>query len=172
VNKKKSLTIFIVVGILIAVTAVFSVVEFPIGLYDYNGYAKSIKLGLDLSGGVSAVFDVGTVDEEGNEIDRDELRASLDGVVDSMQELLIEKGYTEAVVTYDMLSDKPTLTVEVPNVDDPERVFDLIGRPASLQITKGGDAETVYIVGKKHLKQVGLTQDPRLSHQLCSRTAI
>lgn len=144
---------------MIVVTAVLGFVQFPIGLYDYNGYAKSIKLGLDLSGGVSAVFDVKTTDEDGTPIDNATLKASLDGVVSSMQSLLISKGYTEAFVTYDM-TGSPTLTVEVPNVDDPERVFDLIGRPASLKITKGGDEKTVYIIGKKHLKAVGLTQDP------------
>lgn len=160
-NKKKSITIFIILSVLIVITAVLAFVEFPIGLYDYNGYAKSIKLGLDLSGGVSAVFDVVDTDEDGNKIDKDTLRASLDGVVSSMQALLISKNYTEAVVSYDLSGD-PTLTVEVPNVDDPERVFDLIGRPASLKITNGkeGTEEKVYIIGKKHLESVGLTQDP------------
>lgn len=131
---------------------------FPIGksMYDYTGYARSIKLGLDLAGGVSAVFDVKAPD--GETLTTDELKTRLDGVKASMEDLLTSKGYTESVVTYNTTGN-PTITVEIPDVDDPERVFDLIGRPASLKITKGGDEKTVYIVGSKHLKNVGVAPD-------------
>lgn len=131
---------------------------FPIGksMYDYTGYARSIKLGLDLAGGVSAVFDVKAPD--GETLTADELKIRLDGVKASMEDLLTSKGYTESVVTYNTTGN-PTITVEIPDVDDPERVFDLIGRPASLKITKGGDEKTVYIVGSKHLKNVGVAPD-------------
>lgn len=131
---------------------------FPIGksMYDYTGYARSIKLGLDLAGGVSAVFDVKAPD--GETLTTDELKTRLDGVKASMEDLLTSKGYTESVVTYNTTGN-PTITVEISDVDDPERVFDLIGRPASLKITKGGDEKTVYIVGSKHLKNVGVAPD-------------
>lgn len=131
---------------------------FPIGksMYDYTGYARSIKLGLDLAGGVSAVFDVKAPD--GETLTTDELKTRLDGVKASMEDLLTSKGYTESVVTYNT-TGKPTITVEIPDVDDPERVFDLIGRPASLKITKKDDEKTVYIVGSKHLKNVGVAPD-------------
>lgn len=161
-NKKKSIAIFVIVGIIIIVAAVFGFVKFPIGLYDYNGYASSIKLGLDLAGGVSAVFDVKDTDENGNKIDADTLKASLDGVKASLQDLLTSKGYTESVVTYNT-TGKPTVTVEIPDVADPERVFDLIGRPASLKITKGDDENTVYIYGSKHLESVGVAADEKNS---------
>lgn len=131
---------------------------FPIGksMYDYTGYARSIKLGLDLAGGVSAVFDVKAPD--GETLTTDELKARLDGVKASMEDLLTSKGFPESVVTYNTTGN-PTITVEIPDVDDPKRVFDLIGRPASLKITKGGDEKTVYIVGSKHLKNVGVALD-------------
>ena len=131
---------------------------FPIGksMYDYTGYARSIKLGLDLAGGVSAVFDVKAPD--GETLTTDELKTRLDGVKASMEDLLTSKGYTESVVTYNTTGN-PTITVEIPDVDDPARVFDLIGRPASLKITKKDDEKTVYIVGSKHLKNVGVAPD-------------
>ena len=131
---------------------------FPIGksMYDYTGYARSIKRGLDLAGGVSAVFDVKAPD--GETLTTDELKTRLDGVKASMEDLLTSKGYTESVVTYNTTGN-PTITVEIPDVDDPERVFDLIGRPASLKITKKDDEKTVYIVGSKHLKNVGVAAD-------------
>lgn len=158
-NKKKSIAIFTIACILLVLGMVFAFVPtFPIGksMYDYTGYARSIKLGLDLAGGVSAVFDVKAPD--GETLTTDELKARLDGVKASMEDLLTSKGYTESVVTYNT-TGKPTITVEIPDVDDPERVFDLIGRPASLKITKGGDEKTVYIVGSKHLKNVGVAAD-------------
>ncbi|MDY5796204.1 MAG: hypothetical protein SPK20_01500, partial [Eubacteriales bacterium] len=158
-NKKKSIAIFTIACILLVLGMVFAFVPtFPIGksMYDYTGYARSIKLGLDLAGGVSAVFDVKAPD--GETLTADELKIRLDGVKASMEDLLTSKGYTESVVTYNTTGN-PTITVEIPDVDDPERVFDLIGRPASLKITKGGDEKTVYIVGSKHLKNVGVAAD-------------
>lgn len=158
-NKKKSIAIFTIACILLVLGMVFAFVPtFPIGksMYDYTGYARSIKLGLDLAGGVSAVFDVKAPD--GETLTADELKIRLDGVKASMEDLLTSKGYTESVVTYNTTGN-PTITVEIPDVDDPERVFDLIGRPASLKITKGGDEKTVYIVGSKHLKNVGVAPD-------------
>lgn len=158
-NKKKSIAIFTIACILLVLGMVFAFVPtFPIGksMYDYTGYARSIKLGLDLAGGVSAVFDVKAPD--GETLTADELKIRLDGVKASMEDLLTSKGYTESVVTYNT-TGKPTITVEIPDVDDPERVFDLIGRPASLKITKKDDEKTVYIVGSKHLKNVGVAAD-------------
>lgn len=138
-NKKKSIAIFTIACILLVLGMVFAFVPtFPIGksMYDYTGYARSIKLGLDLAGGVSAVFDVKAPD--GETLTADELKIRLDGVKASMEDLLTSKGYTESVVTYNTTGN-PTITVEIPDVDDPERVFDLIGRPASLKITKQDD---------------------------------
>lgn len=158
-NKKKSIAIFTIACILLVLGMVFAFVPtFPIGksMYDYTGYARSIKLGLDLAGGVSAVFDVKAPD--GETLTADELKIRLDGVKASMEDLLTSKGYTESVVTYNTTGN-PTITVEIPDVDDPERVFDLIGRPASLKITKQDDEKTVYIVGSKHLKNVGVAAD-------------
>ncbi len=152
--------IFTLISVLLILGAVFAFIPtFQIGnsVYDYTGYARSIKLGLDLAGGVSAVFDVKA--PEGEDLTADEMRVRLDGVKASMEDLLTSKGYTESVVTYNATGANPTITVEIPDVDDPERVFDLIGRPASLKITKGDDAETVYIVGSKHLSQVGVAAD-------------
>lgn len=157
-NKKKSIVVLSVIGIFIILMAVFSVVSFPIAdtVYDYTGFAKTIKLGLDMSGGVSAVFEV-LPDEYGD------LETRVDGTVSSLQSLLVSKGYTESTVTKGTNSNgNTTIRVEVPDVQDPERVLNLIGRPASLEF-KGedkADAENL-IVGRDHLESAYVTLDDK-----------
>lgn len=154
-NKKKSIVVLSIVSVFIILMAVFAVVEFPIAgtVVDYTGYAKTIKLGLDMSGGVSAVFEV-------QQDEFDDLDTRVNGTIDSLQSLLVSKGYTEATVTKGSSNGNTTIRVEVPDVDDPERVLDLIGRPATLEF-KGEnnvDAENL-IVGRDHLESAFVTTD-------------
>ena len=136
--------------------AVFAVVDFPIGntVYDYHGYAKTIKLGLDMSGGVSAVFNV--IDDG-----HPDLEVRIDGTVASLQELLVSKGYTEATVTKGTNSNgMNTIRVEVPDVDDPETVLSLIGRPATLEFKlEESDTAEAVIIGSEHLETAYVTTD-------------
>ena len=136
--------------------AVFAVVDFPIGntVYDYHGYAKTIKLGLDMSGGVSAVFNV--IDDGHPDLD-----VRIDGTVASLQELLVSKGYTEATVTKGTNSNgMNTIRVEVPDVDDPETVLSLIGRPATLEFKlEESEAAEAVIIGSEHLETAYVTTD-------------
>ncbi|MDE7373119.1 MAG: protein translocase subunit SecD, partial [Clostridia bacterium] len=70
-------------------------------------------------------------------------------------------GYTESTVTKGTNSNgNTTIRVEVPDVEAPERVLKLIGRPASLEF-KGedkADAENL-IVGREHLETAYVTLD-------------
>ncbi|MDE6059851.1 MAG: protein translocase subunit SecD, partial [Clostridia bacterium] len=156
VNKKKSIVVLTVVSVFIILMAVFAVVSFPIGnsVYDYTGYVKTVKLGLDMSGGISAVFEV--LPDEFGDLDK-----RVDGTIGSLQSLLVSKGYTESTVTKGTSSNgNATIRVEVPDVDDPERVLDLIGRPASLEFKGENDknAENL-IVGREHLETAYVTTD-------------
>lgn len=144
------------VAVFIILMAVFAVVDFPIGntVYDYHGYAKTIKLGLDMSGGVSAVFNV--IDDGHPDLD-----VRIDGTVASLQELLVSKGYTEATVTKGTNSNgMNTIRVEVPDVDDPETVLSLIGRPATLEFKlEESDTAEAVIIGSEHLETAYVTTD-------------
>lgn len=155
-NKKKSIVILSVVSVFIILMAVFAVVSFPIAdtVYDYNGYARTIKLGLDMSGGVSAVFEV---ENDGLE----DLDGRVNGTINSLQSLLVSKGYTESTVTKGTNSNGNTsIRVEVPDVDDPERVLELIGRPASITFKGEQDpnADSV-IIGRDHISSAFVTLD-------------
>ena len=155
-SKKKSIIVLSVVAVVIILLAVFAVVDFPIGntVYDYHGYAKTIKLGLDMSGGVSAVFNV--IDDGLSDLD-----VRIDGTVASLQELLVSKGYTEATVTKGTNSNGlNTIRVEVPDVDDPETVLSLIGRPATLEFKlEESEAAEAVIIGSEHLETAYVTTD-------------
>lgn len=155
-SKKKSIIVLSLVAVFIILMAVFAVVDFPIGntVYDYHGYAKTIKLGLDMSGGVSAVFNV--IDDGHPDLD-----VRIDGTVASLQELLVSKGYTEATVTKGTNSNGlNTIRVEVPDVDDPETVLSLIGRPATLEFKlEESDTAEAVIIGSEHLETAYVTTD-------------
>lgn len=148
-TRKKSIVVLTLLAVFIVLMTVFAVVEFPIGLYDYTGYAKTIKLGLDLSGGVSAVFIV-------DEPETDDLQTRIDGTVQGLQNLLVSKGYSESVVSY----SNGKIRVEVPDIDDPEQVLELIGRPQSLEFRDGeGTSAKVLIVGRDHIENAYVTYD-------------
>lgn len=148
-TRKKSIVVLVLLAIFIVLMTVFAVIEFPIGVYDYTGYAKTISLGLDLSGGVSAVY---IVDEE----QTDDLQTRIDGTVTGLQTLLVSKGYTESVVSY----SNGKIRVEVPDVDDPEQIFELIGRPQSIEFRDGEDSDAnVLIVGRDHIENAYVTYD-------------
>ena len=161
-NKKKSIVVLCIVSIFIILMTVFALVDFPIAntVYDYTGYVKTIKLGLDMSGGVSAVFNVEN-DSYGD------LDTRISGTVSSLQSLLVSKGYTEATVTKGTNSNGGnTIRVEVPDVDDPQKVLDLIGRPQKLYFTLedlGKEAsddelyEKAFIRGREDLESAYVT---------------
>lgn len=155
-NKKKSIVILSFIGVFIILMSVFAVVSFPIGdsVYDYNGYAKTIKLGLDMSGGVSATFEV-------QPDDRGDMDQRIEGTVISLQSLLVSKNYPEATVTRGTNSNgKETIRVEVPDVSDPERILELIGRPATLTFKGEEDASAKdLIVGSEDLESAYVTTD-------------
>ncbi len=144
-NKKKSIVILSIFTILVILGGVFSFVSLDngeLGVHDYIAFPKTIKFGLDLSGGAYAVYMVdpdAVIDQTAEGVDRtwkdlsaNEKERLLEGTRSSLENLLFDKGYSEAqVTTYD-----DRIRVEVPDIDDPKRIFDLIGRPASLEFKK------------------------------------
>lgn len=138
-SRKKSIILLSIIGVIIVLGTVFAFIDLDsgqLGVYDYIAYPKGIKLGLDLKGGVYAVF-------EANEEQADDLEDRMKGTATSLQELLFSKSYTEASVT---LQSGNRIRVEVPDVEDPENVFKLIGKPATLEFKKDDESEP-YVTG-------------------------
>lgn len=145
-KKSVAIVVLTIFCVLIVAGVVFGFVSLDngeLGLYDYIAYPKNISLGLDLVGGVYAVFEPKSESTE-------DLESRMQGTADSLESLLFDKGYTEAVVSLD--DNNSRIRVEVPDVDDPEEIFDLIGRPSSLEFRKEGKDEeittTAYVTGK------------------------
>ncbi len=157
-KKYKSITILTILGIILILGTVFAFVSLDngeLGLYNYKAFPKAISLGLDLSGGVYAVYDIDTEQESYAEMTQDEKTAAIEGTRAAMETLLFNKGYTEALVTV----SGETIRVEIPDVDDPEKVFELIGDPAELEFKE-------YVDGKNDKSLDDPTGSVKLSGKL------
>ena len=141
-TRAKAIVVFVVMTILIVMGTTFAFVSLDhgeLGLYDYKAYPRTISLGLDMKGGVYAVFEANT-DETKN------LSSRMDGTVEQLSTMLYNKGYTEAQVS--RVGDD-RIRVEVPDVSDPETLFTLIGTPSKLEFRKEGKGETFTAEGLK-----------------------
>ena len=149
VSKIKSIIILVVVAVLVIGLALLIFPlngqdSFAIGKSNYDFYwvSKSIKLGLDLEGGMYVVYAMDLED-----IDPDQRDSAVEGTIANLEALLFSKGYTEATVTRQG-NDK--LRVEIPSVDDTESLMALIGEPAKLEFRD--ESGKVLIEGGKHLE--------------------
>lgn len=145
-KKRKGIRNIVLLSVLaiIGLVLTFASFDIPFTNYKFKGFANSIQMGLDLKGGVMAVYDA-TADEESEGDFDDQLNAT----IQRLSDLIASEGYTEATVTK---QGDNQIRVEVPDVDDPDTILSLIGEPAELEITKedrstNPDAE-VYLTGK------------------------
>lgn len=131
-SKRKSIICLSILVFVMLFVAIFSVMpSFKMGLYDYQSPLSQIKLGLDLKGGVYVTFEV---DEESLE-DVEDVDSAITNTAKIMQDRLAAKGYTEAVVTaVNSTSGAKNIRVEIPDVSDPDEAFEILSKPASLEI--------------------------------------
>ena len=113
-----AITKFIVTSVLVVLGLFLSIFSFDIGIYTYNGFAKSIKLGIDLEGGVLAVYNVKNIDDNETNFD-----TQVQATITRISDLLTSKGFSEATVVKQGNGLNSTqIRVEVPDVDDPEEI--------------------------------------------------
>lgn len=154
-KKSKAIVLLCILLIIVAVLGVFAFLPFKINeKYDYVSALGGIKLGVDLKGGVYVVLeaekneDGELIDKEGNVIADDSdvmdtFKENIDKSIEILSKRLADKGYTEATVVKQG-SDK--IRVEIPDVEDPEAVFAIIGKPADLEF-RAPDKTTVLLTG-------------------------
>ena len=143
-SKKRSKIKFIILAFVAAIGIFLTCFSFRIPFTNttWKGFANAISLGLDIKGGVLAVYEANVEDEY-----RDEFETRLDATVMRIEDFLVNEGYTEAVVSR---QGSNRIRIEVPDVNDPDAIFALIGEPAELYITdtEGGEA----IITGKHIE--------------------
>jgi len=127
--KVRNTVILAVIVLLIALLAVVVFQGVSVGIYDVEP-VESIHLGLDLTGGVSIVYEAADPSIE-------DLDTKIDGAMKIFRTRLDGKGFTEATVTKQGTSG---IRVEVPinstsEISNPEDVVSFLGTPAVLQFT-------------------------------------
>ncbi|MCL2062117.1 MAG: protein translocase subunit SecD [Firmicutes bacterium] len=133
-KKKSSIVKFSILGAILLIGLILSFVRIPLGMNTFKGFAGTIKLGLDLRGGVYAVYEA-----EPNDGGRTQTVTSeqMNGTRLMLQNMLMSKGYSEATV---VRQGNNRLRVEIPDIDDPSEILRLIGEPATLEfVAENGD---------------------------------
>ncbi len=147
--KRKSAINLAVVVVLIIAFGALAIFGLNIGALEIKPLANGISQGLDLRGGVSAVYEA--IDD--GQSDYENL---LSGTMAVLRNRLTGQGFTEATVTQQGTN---RIRVEIPDVDDPNEILTIIGQPAKLEfktedgtvIMDGGSvksAEMGYYEGK------------------------
>ena len=142
-TKKRSIRRFVLLAIVVAIGIVLAVGGFriPFTHYRYNGFANSISLGLDLSGGLAVVYDCETT---GN----GDLNNSIDATITRLQSVLYSEGYSEALVTKQGSS---RIRIEVPGANENDDIFTFLENPQTLSMTlekaDGTNSPRVWVEG-------------------------
>ncbi len=151
-KKKKAIRNFILMGIVAILGLVLTIFSFdiPFTTYTFNGFAKSVQLGLDLKGGVMAVYDCEKSSESEGSLE-DQIDATITRLTD-----LITEDYPEATI---VKQGDNQIRIEVPDVDDPDEVLGLIGEPAELEFKKEQSDTAEAVLTGKHVKSAQYQYD-------------
>ena len=119
--KVKSLVILGVTLLLIVLIGLLAVNGMHVGKYIFKSVGDSVSLGLDLRGGIYAVY-LGDTSAE-------DFDAQMDATVTIMRTRLTNEGYTEATITR---QGDDRIRIEIPDVSDPNEILNIVGTPAHL----------------------------------------
>lgn len=142
--KKRSIIKFVLTAILVALGIILCCGPIPIAgtSYVYNGFANSISKGLDLSGGLSIVYQCEPTRDDAN------LSDAIAATKTRLSEILFSEGYSEAIVK-SQGSDR--IRIEVPSASESDDIFTFLENPQNLSMTlemANGDVQPkVYITG-------------------------
>lgn len=125
----KMAAVILIIGLLASIAICGLPISRVVGFYDVKPLGSAISLGLDLRGGVYAVY-------QAKDASDPDLDTKMDGAREILASRLTGQGYTEATVTRQG-SDR--IRVEIPDVDDPEEILNLIGTPAKLEFYLDGE---------------------------------
>ena len=138
VKKKSTIVKLVLIGIAMVIGIILAFVPMRFGLTLYHPFLseESISLGLDLKGGVYAVY-------EATNTDTGNFDQKMEGTRSSLESLLADKGYTEATVVREGTN---RIRVEVPDVDDPSGILKVIGEPTTVTFILGSDRSGEVVI--------------------------
>ncbi len=110
-----------------------------------TGSAEDINLGLDLAGGVSITYT--TVKDNPTDQEISDTKYKLN-------QRISQSGYTEGEV---YIEGKNRINVDIPNVDDPNKVLEELGQPGDLKFI---DEEGNVIITGSDVKDANAQSDP------------
>ena len=122
----------IVVVILLAAFGALAIFGLNIGALEIKPLVEGISQGLDLRGGVSAVY-------QAQDDGQSDFASLLSGTMAVLRNRLTNQGFTEATVTQ---QGTDRIRIEIPDVDDPNEILNIIGQPAHLEF-KTADGEVI-----------------------------
>lgn len=137
-----------------------------IGKYNFLTAKESIKLGLDLQGGVSVLMEASP--KPGEKVTNEKM----EGAVEVINGRVDQLGVAEAMVVRE---GDNRIRVELPGIKDSQKALELIGKTASLEFV--GPDEKVILTGKNvkdakavygNASEVGQNQEPMVSLKLDS----
>ena len=126
-KRKNNELIFFLIIAAIAFTAFVSVYGLNMGSYVVKPVSESIKLGLDIEGGVVVVYEADT-DETGTD-----LLKIMNQVKSVMSNRIDEFGLTEPNIT---IQGEDRIRIELPGVDDTQEALEIIGKTAQLEFLR------------------------------------
>ncbi len=133
VKKKSTIVKLVLIGIALVAGLIFAFCPMRFGFTKYSPFWNSISLGLDLKGGVYAVY-------QATDNNTDGFDAKMEGTRSSLEQLLVSKGYSEAVVVRE---GDDRIRVEIPGVESTSEILKIIGEPAEIAFVLDETKETV-----------------------------
>ena len=165
-NKTRAIIKYCVICVIVALAVVLCFAEFTIPFTNtkYVGCYQAIKnkMGIDLNGGVLAVYTATPAD---NSVDLD---AEVDATINRIKNTLSQKGYLEAAVIKQGTNPNYKIRIEVPGMSDTEGIMDAIGTPANIEFleptsdqsaAQNYDAAKVFLTGEG-IAGVKVVSDP------------
>lgn len=150
--KKRAIRNYVLVAIATLIGLVLTIFSFdiPFTCHTFKGFAGGIQLGLDLKGGVMAVYNCEQSSEsEGSLADQ------IDATITRLSTLILAD-YPEATI---VKQGDNQIRIEVPDVDDPDEVLGLIGEPAKLEFKKENSETAEAVLTGKDIKSAEYQYD-------------
>lgn len=139
--KRKSPILFTLIFLVIAAVAYVAAYGLDIGDYKVNGLGSAVKQGLDLKGGVYAIYEI----QEAN-VSSD----TLDNTIQLIKTRIDTLGVVDPTV---VAEGNKRIRIEVPGLQNEQQVLDLVGKtgylkfqgPDGVEILNGKDVKNAYV---------------------------